>query len=101
MAVDELEGTFLGGEGDVSDGGEHDDAADHGEGLDPEEGVARDDSEVEGAGEGAASEGDGSLKPAGSGDFGVGEKLGDSALIGDGIDDIELVLLAVGVAHGC
>lgn len=98
VAVDGMEGAVASGEGDVGDGGEHDDAANHGEGLDPHGAEAGGAAEKEGASEGAAAEGDGALQPAGAGEFGVGEEFFGGRGIGDGVDGGEFAFVLVG--HG-
>ncbi len=67
VSVDEPKGSFLSREGDVGDGREHYDAADHRERLQPEEPEACDYTQVEGSGERAAAEGDGTLEPTRTG----------------------------------
>ena len=92
MLVDELQRTLLGREGDVGDGGKHDDATDHRERLNPEEIVASHDSEIESSGERAAAKGDCSLKPTGAGDSRVSEEFGDAAFVSDRFDDLKFAL---------
>ena len=93
VAVDGVEGTVASGEGDVSDGGQHDDAADHGEGLDPHRTEAGGATEEESACEGASSEGDGALEPTGTRELGVGEELLSSWGVGDGLNGSEFAVV--------
>lgn len=99
MLVDHLERALLGGKGHVSNGREHDNAANHGKRLNPEKIISSYDSQIKGSSQGSSTQSNGSLQPAGAGNFGVSEEFSKRPLVLHLFDDIQFALVLVFFAH--
>ena len=67
--------------------------------MDPEEVIPGYDAQIQSAGERSSTEGDGTLKPTGAGDFGVAEEFSGRAFVFDLFDDVEFALILVLITH--